>query len=71
MGGKEEVEKSLGCLDSACSFIRSELARRLTVKYVPDLKFLYDDSGVKGARIEEILRDLREGEHGRDIQGDS
>ncbi len=71
MGGEEDVESSLECLESASSFIRSELAKRLRVRHIPDLKFLFDDSAVKGARIEEILRHLREGDHGTGIQGDS
>ena len=71
LGGEEDVEKSLACLESASSFIRSELAKRIRVKHIPDLKFYFDDSAVKGARIEEILKHLREGDHGTGIQGDS
>lgn len=71
MGGEADVARSLACLESATTFIRSELGRRLRVKHVPDLKFIYDDSAVKGARIEKILKHLREGDHGTGLQGDS
>jgi len=71
MGGEEDKKNSLAGLESASPFIRSELGRRLRVKHIPDLKFFYDDSAVKGARIDTILRHLREGDHEEDIQGDS
>ncbi len=71
IGAEEDVEKSLAALESASNFIRSELGRRIRVKHVPDLKFFHDDSAVKGARIEEILKHLREGDNGTGIQGDS
>jgi ribosome-binding factor A len=71
LGGDEEKEKSLECLKSASNFIRSELGKRLRVKHIPEVKFFFDDSAVKGARIEEILKHLREGDHGTGIQGDS
>jgi ribosome-binding factor A len=71
LGGDEEREKSLECLASASNFIRSELGKRLRVKHIPDLKFFFDDSAIKGARIERILKHLREGDHGTGIQGDS
>ena len=71
LGGEEEREQSLVCLESASPFVRSELAKRLRVKHIPDLKFFFDDSGVKGARIEKLLRHLREGDHETGIQGDS
>jgi ribosome-binding factor A len=71
LGVEEEQEKSLACLESASNFIRSELGKRLRVKHIPDLRFFFDDSAVKGARIEKILRHLREGDHETGIQGDS
>ena len=71
MGRQDEIDRNLLCLEGASNFIRSELGRRLRVKHIPELRFRYDDSGVKGARIEKILRHLKEGEHGTDLQGDS
>lgn len=70
MGRQDEIDRSLLCLEGASNFIRSELGRRIRVKHIPEVRFRYDDSGVKGARIEEILRHLKEGEHGTDLQGD-
>ena len=39
--------------------VRFELARRLDQKFIPQIKFVYDDTLEKSERIEEILKDLR------------
>ncbi len=43
-------------LDSITSMVRYELAQRMNQKYVPDIKFTYDDTLDKAARIEELLK---------------
>ena len=63
IGGEADAEKSMACLDRAANFIRSELGRRLHVRRIPELKFFYDDSAVRGARIDKILKQLKEDEH--------
>ncbi|NLC41499.1 MAG: 30S ribosome-binding factor RbfA [Erysipelothrix sp.] len=40
--------------------VRGELAKRLTIRKVPELIFKIDDSIDKGNRIEEILHDIKE-----------
>jgi ribosome-binding factor A len=64
IGGEGAVERTMTCLEHAASFIRSELGKRLRVRRIPELRFFYDDSAVQGARIEKILKDLKEGEDG-------
>ena len=59
------------CLEHAAAFIRAELGRRLHIKRIPELRFFYDDSSAKGARIERILKKLKEGRNGEDLSGDS
>jgi ribosome-binding factor A len=71
MGSPDDASRNLACLDGAASFIRSELGRRLRIKRIPELTFRYDDSGATGARIDSILKNLKEGKDGRDIQSDS
>lgn len=61
IGGESDAEKTRACLVHAASFIRSELGRRLHVRRIPELRFFYDDSAVRGERIEKILKDLKEG----------
>jgi ribosome-binding factor A len=70
MGAQDEIDRSIACLDGAASFIRSELGGRLRIKRIPEIRFHYDDSCVKGARIDSILRQLRESGDGQDFEDD-
>ena len=45
-------------LNHSKGYIRSELAKRLTIRKTPDLIFLQDKSLERGNRIESILHDL-------------
>ncbi len=45
-------------LDDATRMIRFELAKRMNQKYVPDIKFAYDDTMERAARIDELLNNL-------------
>ena len=47
-------------LDSASPFIRSELGKRMRMKFVPELLFRYDDSVERGAHIMELLHDIED-----------
>jgi ribosome-binding factor A len=71
MGSAEDARRSMDCLLGAASFIRSELGKRLRIKRVPELRFFRDDSSERGARIDSIIRHLREDADGSDLQGDS
>jgi ribosome-binding factor A len=71
MGSEDDVKRSIACLDGARSYIRSELGRRLRFKHVPEIRFHQDDSCRKGARIESILKDLKEHRDDGSIQEDS
>ena len=48
-------------LARAAGFIRSELGRRLQLRYTPELQFHHDLSGPKGDRILTILKGLERG----------
>lgn len=71
MGADEDAEKSLGCLESASSFIRHELGGRLHVKHVPELRFFIDEAALRGRRIDNILRDMKGPDNGDDVPQDS
>ena len=45
-------------LDSITRMVRFELAARMNQKYVPDIKFQYDDTLERAARIDELLNNL-------------
>ena len=57
-----ERQQSLEALERASGFIRHQLAPRLGLREVPELRFLLDDSLERGARVEELLRKIQEGE---------
>jgi ribosome-binding factor A len=52
-------------LESASPFIRSELGRRMRMKFVPELLFRYDDSVERGAHIMELLHDIEDRDGGK------
>lgn len=60
----EEKESTLGILQSAKSFIRSELSKRLKMKFIPSVDFRLDTSAEYGNRIEELLSEIRKKDEG-------
>ena len=57
---KEEEKKiTLEILNTAKSFIRSELAKRVRMKTIPSLEFRLDASIEYGSRIDELLDEIR------------
>ncbi|MDA8173441.1 MAG: 30S ribosome-binding factor RbfA [Nitrospiraceae bacterium] len=56
---KEDREDIVDILKSARAFMRSELAKRLRMKSIPDLEFFIDTSIEYGSRIEKLLKDIK------------
>src|SRR6266849_9700676 len=56
--GAQEAE-TLGALSRAEGFIRGELGRRLTLRYVPALKFVKDTSIDRVTRVLNLLDEVR------------
>jgi ribosome-binding factor A len=55
--GKEGLQQAaLEGFQRAMGFVKRELAQRLGLRYMPDLKFYYDDTIDRGARIEELIK---------------
>ena len=54
----KNVKETLDGLKSASGFMRTELARRVNLRYTPELRFEIDDSMEYGARIENILKEI-------------
>ena len=52
----EKIIESLTILNEASSFLRMELGRALKVRKAPYLRFHYDDSLKRGARINALIR---------------
>ncbi len=54
-----ERANTVEVLDKAKGFIRSELGKRIRIRYIPELHFISDHSIEHGARIEEVLKSLK------------
>lgn len=60
----QKIVESLTILNEAASFLRMELGRGLMVRKVPRLRFHYDDSLKRGARINELINEaLKSDQH--------
>jgi ribosome-binding factor A len=66
-GDSSKVEAAAKGFESARGFIKRSLARRLGLRYMPDLKFFYDESFEYGTHIDELLKRLTT-ENGKDNQ---
>lgn len=55
INGKQEAEKTLGALNAAGGFLRTELARKMRMRRIPELSFHWDDSIEHGDRILRLL----------------
>ena len=58
----EAREQTMQALRSAAGFVRRQLAPRLGLREVPELRFVLDTSIERGARVEDLLRRLSAGE---------
>ncbi|MBI4698086.1 MAG: 30S ribosome-binding factor RbfA [Nitrospirae bacterium] len=52
-------EETLKILAASARFIRGELAKRVKIKFIPDLFFKFDSSIEYGAKIEKILNEIK------------
>jgi len=50
-----EIEDNVKALNKAAGFLRSLLAKRLRLRSVPKLKFLYDHSVGRGQQLSELI----------------
>jgi len=55
LGGKD-AETVLTALDRHKKFLRGEIARKINLKFAPDIRFKVDDTFENSARIDALLR---------------
>src|SRR6266568_4974606 len=60
MGSDEEKARSLEGLASAAGFLRAQLARRLTLRTTPELRFQLDRGLEHAQQIDRVLKELKE-----------
>ena len=54
------AQAALAGFKRAHGFIKRELAQRLGLRYMPELQFHYDDSIERGARIDQLIKMVKE-----------
>ena len=59
VGGKKELEETIKGLNSASSFIKKKLGKRLRMRYIPTIAFKFDSSLEYGNHINKVLRSLK------------
>ncbi len=70
MGDEEQREKTAAALDRARNFIRSELAPHLKLRFIPELRFFYDDTLDYSEHIEQLLKKVKEQEKKKAAEGE-
>lgn len=58
-GDLDTRNKTMEALESASGFIRGELAGRIRIKSIPELRFIYDKSEEIRERISSLLREVK------------
>lgn len=59
LGSEEEHKKTREALESGLGFIRKLIGERIQLRFVPEIMFREDRSSEYGARIEEVLNEIR------------
>lgn len=60
LGSEAETRDVFAGLSKASGFVRGELGRRLTLRYLPEIVFVKDVSGPRGDRVLQLLDELHE-----------
>ena len=55
LGTEEEKKGLLAGLHAASGFLRRELASRLSLRYTPDLSFVYDDTMEQAGKVIQLI----------------
>jgi ribosome-binding factor A len=61
LGTPEEQAESSNALRSATPRLRAMLGKQVRLKFVPELRFHEDPAIAQGRRIEEVIRQVRDG----------
>ena len=59
LGDQQEKRSTLAALNKASGFVRKQLGARLRLRHSPEVTFCFDQSVEQGARIEEVLAEVK------------
>ncbi len=61
--GDEATQKNtLAGLEAASGYLKREASRAIKLRFVPNLRFVYDESIEEGDKIDRLLREVKEKE---------
>ncbi len=58
-GNKQSIEEAVEGFKSALGYVKRTLARQLGLRYMPDLKFFFDESFDYGSHIDKVLKAVK------------
>jgi len=61
-GTEKSIKDAARGFDSAAGYIKRSLSRELDLRYMPELKFFYDESFDYASRIDRLLKSVGESE---------
>jgi ribosome-binding factor A len=60
-GDQKRIKEALEGFRKSSGFIRKSIAPKLGLKYMPELKFVHDDSFDKAAKMDELIKSATSG----------
>jgi ribosome-binding factor A len=59
LGSTEEQRQTLTALNDSAGFLRRQIGARIRLRHIPELIFVFDGSIEYGARMEQILEEVK------------
>lgn len=59
-GEEEEKKETLAALEKATGYMRSEIGKRIRLRYIPELTFTIDESLEHSEHINKLLNDVQD-----------
>jgi ribosome-binding factor A len=60
LGDEAQRKSTQAGLEAAAPYLKREVARNLTLRYAPQLRFVFDESIERGDRIEQLLKEAKQ-----------
>lgn len=54
----EKRDKVIKDMNNASTYFRTELAKRIDIRHMPEIRFVYDESIEYGTKIEKIIEEI-------------
>lgn len=67
----ERIKENLAVLKRAAGFLRSQIAQRIKLRHVPELRFHYDESVARGHKLSSLIDQAVESDRVRNDSEDS